>query len=153
MGDLEAQIASAELGVRRFEELLSKYGKDDVIASCNQLMDYTERLMRREIAKIPDGEYFAEGFLDDDGRNRDKTLPIKVCVKVTGDSVEIDLTGSSDQVPTAFNVPFDGSTMVAAFFVFRAMLLDTYTLEEYVRGTKDRSARLRSLQKAQFSIQ
>ena len=52
MGDLEAQIASAELGVRRFEELLEKYGKDDVIASCNQLMDYTERLMRREIAKI-----------------------------------------------------------------------------------------------------
>ena len=132
MGDLEAQIASAELGVRRFEELLDKYGKDDVISSCNQLMDYTERLMRREISKIPDGEYFAEGFLDDDGRNRDKTLPIKVCVKVSGDSVEIDLTGSSDQVPTAFNVPFDGSTLVSAFFVFRAMLLDTYTLEEYV---------------------
>jgi len=132
MGDLEAQIASAELGVRRFEELLEKYGKDDVIASCNQLMDYTERLMRREIAKIPDGEYFAEGFLDDDGRNRDKTLPIKVCVRIKGDDVEVDLTGSSDQVPTAFNVPYDGSTMVAAFFVFRAMLLDTYTLEEYV---------------------
>ena len=132
MGDLEAQIASAELGVRRFEELLDKYGKEDVIASCNQLMDYTEKLMRREIAKIPDGEYFAEGFLDDDGRNRDKTLPIKVCVRITGDDVEVDLTGSSDQVPTAFNVPYDGSTMVAAFFVFRAMLLDTYTLEEYV---------------------
>ena len=79
MGDLEAQIASAELGVKRFEELLEKYGKDD-IASCNQLMDYTERLMRREIAKIPDGEYFAEGFLDDDGRNREKTLLLR-CVK------------------------------------------------------------------------
>ena len=83
MGDLEAQIASAELGVRRFEELLDKYGKDDVISSCNQLMDYTERLMRREISKIPDGEYFAEGFLDDDGRNRDKTLPIKRTIILT----------------------------------------------------------------------
>jgi N-methylhydantoinase B len=132
MGDLEAQIASAELGVRRFEELLEKYGKEDVVAVCNQLMDYTERLMRREIAKIPDGEYFAEGFLDDDGRNRDVTLPVKVCVRIKGDDVEVDLTGSSDQVPTAFNVPFDGSTKVAAFFVFRAMLLDTYTSEEYV---------------------
>lgn len=127
MGDLEAQIASAELGVRRFEELLGKYGKDTVIQATKQLMDYTERRMRAEIAKIPDGEYFAEGFLDDDGRNRDVTLPIKVCVRIKGDSVEIDLTGSSPQVPTAFNVPFDGSTMVAAFFVFRAMLLDTYT--------------------------
>ena len=127
MGDLEAQIASAELGVRRFEELLEKYGKAIVIQATKQLMDYTERRMRAEIAKIPDGEYFAEGFMDDDGRNRDVTLPIKVCVRVKGDSVEIDLTGSSPQVPTAFNVPFDGSTKVAAFFVFRAMLLDTYT--------------------------
>ncbi len=130
MGDLEAQIASAELGVRRFEELMAKYGKDTVIQATKQLMDYTERRMRAEIAKIPDGDYHAEGFLDDDGRDREKTLPIKVCVKIRGDSAEIDLTGSSPQVPTAFNVPFDGSTKVAAFFVFRAMLLDTYTSED-----------------------
>ena len=127
MGDLEAQIASAELGVRRFEELIAKYGKDTVIQATKQLMDYTERRMRAEIAKIPDGEYVAEGFLDDDGRDRETRLPIKVCVRIKGDSAEIDLTGSSPQVPTAFNVPFDGSTKVAAFFVFRAMLLDTYT--------------------------
>lgn len=127
MGDLEAQIASAELGVKRFKELLEKYSKTTVIQATKQLMDYTEKRMRAEIAKIPDGEYFAEGFLDDDGRNRDKTLPIKVCVRVKGDGVEVDVTGSSPQVPTAFNVPYDGSTKVAAFFVFRAMLLDTYT--------------------------
>jgi len=130
MGDLEAQIASAELGVRRFEELCRQYGTDTVKQATQQLMDYTERRMRAEIAKIPDGEYFAEGFMDDDGRNRDVRLPIKVCVRVKGDSVEIDLTGSSPQVPTAFNVPFDGSTKVAAFFVFRALLLDTYTSQD-----------------------
>ena len=130
MGDLEAQIASAELGVRRFEELLVKYGKGTVIQATKQLMDYTERRMRAEIAKIPDGEYRAEGFLDDDGRDRETRLPIKVCVRIKGDSVEIDLTGSSPQVPTAFNVPFEGSTKVAAFFIFRAMLLDTYTSQD-----------------------
>ena len=127
MGDLEAQIASAELGVKRFEELMQKYGQSTVIQATKQLMDYTERRMRAEIAKIPDGEYRAEGFLDDDGRNREETLPIKVCVRIKGDSAEIDLSGSSPQVPTAFNVPFDGSTKVAAFFIFRALLLDTYT--------------------------
>ena len=127
MGDLEAQIASAELGVKRFEELMQKYGQSTVIQATKQLMDYTERRMRAEIAKIPDGEYRAEGFLDDDGRNREETLPVKVCVRIKADSAEIDLSGSSPQVPTAFNVPFDGSTKVAAFFVFRALLLDTYT--------------------------
>ena len=131
-GDLEAQIASAELGVRRFQELLSTYGKDTVIQATRQLMDYTESMLRREIGKIPDGDYTAEGFLDDDGRNRGKHLPIKVTVKVRGDGVEVDLTGSSDQVPTAFNVPFEGSTNVACFFAFRALLLDTYTHAEHI---------------------
>lgn len=132
MGDLEAQIASAELGVRRFEELLAKYGKDTVLQATRQLMDYTERMMRAEIAKIPDGDYSAEGFLDDDGRNRGRTLPVKVTVRIRGDEAEVDLTGSSPQVPTAFNVPFEGSTKVACYFVFRAMLLDTYTHAEYI---------------------
>lgn len=132
MGDLEAQIASAELGVRRFEELLAKYGKETVLQATRQLMDYSERMMRAEIAKIPDGDYTAEGFLDDDGRNRGKTLPVKVTVRIRGDEAEVDLTGSSLQVPTAFNVPFEGSTKVACYFVFRAMLLDTYTHAEYI---------------------
>jgi N-methylhydantoinase B len=127
MGDLEAQIASAELGVRRFQELLATYGKQVVLQSCDQLMDYSEAMLRRAISLIPDGEYKAEGFLDDDGRNRGVTLPIKVTVRVIGDGVEVDLTGSSPQVPTAFNVPFEGSTKVACFFAFRALLLDTYT--------------------------
>jgi hypothetical protein len=46
--------------------------------------------------------------------------------------VEVDLTGSSPQVPTAFNVPFEGSTKVACFFALRALLLDTYTHQEYI---------------------
>jgi N-methylhydantoinase B len=132
MGDLEAQIASAELGVLRFQQLLQSYGKETVLQATRQLMDYTEAMLRREIAKIPDGDYVAEGFLDDDGRNRGVTLPVKVTVKIRGDGVEVDLTGSSPQVPTAFNVPFDGSTKVACYFAFRALLLDTYTHQEYI---------------------
>ena len=132
MGDLEAQVASAELGVKRFQELLATYGKNTVMQATEQLMDYTERMLRREIAKIPDGEYVAEGFMDDDGRNRGKTLPIKVTVRVKGDGVEVDLTGSAPQSPTAFNVPFEGSTKVACFFAFRALLLDTYTHSEHI---------------------
>ena len=98
-----------------------------MLQATRQLMDYTESMLRREIAKIPDGDYVAEGFLDDDGRTRGVTLPLKVTVRVRGDGVEVDTTGSSAQVPTAFNVPFDGSTKVACYFAFRALLLDTYT--------------------------
>lgn len=131
-GDLGAQIAAAELGVQRFQELIATYGRDQVFSATEQLMDYTEAMLRREIEKIPDGDYTAEGFMDDDGRNRDVPLPIKVTVRVRGSGVEVDLTGSADQVPTAFNVPFEGSTNVACYFAFRALLLDTFTHDEYI---------------------
>ena len=132
MGDLEAQIAAAELGVKRFAELFGTYGKEQVQQACEQLMDYTEAMLRAEIAKIPDGDYTAEGFLDDDGRNRGVRLPVKVTVRVRGDGVEVDTTGSAPQTGTAFNTPFEGSTKVACYFVFRALLLDTYTRDDYI---------------------
>lgn len=127
--DLDAQIASARLGVRRFNELMDRYGADTILDATRQLMDYTERVLRQRIAAIPDGEYRAEGFLDDDGKNRDVRLPIKVCVRVRGDGIEIDLTGSADQVETGFNVPFEGSTKVACFCAIRSLLLDAETSE------------------------
>jgi N-methylhydantoinase B len=130
--DIEAQVASARLGVKRFQELLDRFGKDTVFTACNQLMDYSEAMLRKRIRDIPDGEYRAEGYLDDDGRNRGVRLPVKVCVRVKGDSIEVDLTGSSDQTPTAYNVPFEGSTKVAAFAAFRKLLLDAHTSETRV---------------------
>lgn len=129
MDDIEAQVASAQLGVRRFKELLDRYGKETVFAAIEQLMDYAEQMLRQRIAQIPDGEYRAEGFLDDDGRNRDQRLPVVVTVKVHGDSITVDLTGSAAQTPTAYNVPFEGSCKVAAYAAFRKLLLDAYTLE------------------------
>ena len=125
--DLDAQIASAQLGVRRFQELMAQYGKATVLAAANQLMDYTESIMRKRIGEIPDGEYTAEGYMDDDGRNRGQRLLVKVTVRVAGDGVTVDLTGSADQVPTGYNVPFEGSTKVACYCAFRALLLDAET--------------------------
>ncbi|WP_245639381.1 hypothetical protein [Rubellimicrobium mesophilum] len=42
---------------------------------------------------------------------------------------EVDLTGSTDQTPTAYDVPFEGSTKVAACAGFRKLLLDAATSE------------------------
>lgn len=129
MRDIEAQVASAQLGVKRFKQLLDKYGKDRTFTAIDQLIDYSEAMLRNKIAEIPDGEYQAKGFLDDDGRNRDVRLPVVVTVKVEGDSVTVDLTGSADQTATAYNVPFEGSCKVAAFAGFRKLLLDSSKLD------------------------
>lgn len=130
--DIEAQVASARLGVERFKDLIRQYGLATLQSACDQLMSYTERMMRQQIRKIPDGVYRAEGWMDDDGRNRGKRLPIKVAVTVKGDGVSVDLTGSADQVPTGYNVPFEGSTKVAVFCCFRSLLLDQALSEVYI---------------------
>ena len=132
-GDTRAMIAACELAKRRFLELIDRYGREAVAAAGNHWMDYSEQMLRREIAKIPDGEYDTPaGYLDDDGENRGKKLPVKVKVIIDGDEITYDLTGSSDEVPTGFNVPFEGTTFSAMSFITRMIFLDEVSQPVYV---------------------
>ena len=70
VGDMEAQIKAAEIGADRFLALVRQYGFTTLMPPSEDLMDYSERLMRKAIRALPDGDYSAEttidGFLDDD---------------------------------------------------------------------------------------
>ncbi len=124
-GDIEAMIAACELAKRRYLELLGRYGKEAVLGAAGAWIDYSERMLRQEIAKVPDGVYeTGVGWLDDDGRNRGVQLPVKVKVVVEGDELTIDLTGSSAEVPTGYNSPFEGTTVSAMTFIVRMIFLD-----------------------------
>jgi 5-oxoprolinase (ATP-hydrolysing) len=124
-GDIEAMIAACELAKKRYLQLLERYGRDPVLGAARDWIDYSERMLRQEIAKVPDGVYGPEeGWLDDDGRNRGEQLPVKVSVIVEGDELTIDLTGSSDEVPTGYNCPYEGTTVSAMTFIARMIFLD-----------------------------
>lgn len=124
-GDLEAGISACHQGKNRFLGLARRFGADVVMSAARWWIDYSERLLREEISKLPDGDYVApEAWLDDDGRNHDVRLPIAVKVTVRGDTLVVDLTGSAPEVDTGTNVPFEGSTKVAVYFATRATLLD-----------------------------
>lgn len=131
IGDLEAQIAACHLGVKRFRELLEKYGKDNVLLACDELLNYTERMMRYEISKVPDGVYEAESYLDPDGLPMKEPLKIHVEITKTGDELTINLSKSADQVPIAYNVSFEGALCVSTYNVLRSIFLDTWT-HDYV---------------------
>lgn len=132
IGDLEAQVAACRLGTKRFIELLDKYGKETVLAAGEELMNYSERMMRREIAKIPDGEYEAESWLDDDGINLNEKLKVHVNVIKKGNELEIDVSKSADQVASAFNAAYSGALCVSVYSTLRSIFLDTYNHEEFV---------------------
>ena len=110
-----------------------RYGKDVVLGAAQAWLSYSERMLRAEIAKVPDGVYETDvGWLDDDGRTRGVKLPVKVKVVIEGDEITIDLTGSSDEVPTGFNCPFEGTTVSAMSFIARMIFLDEVAYPVFV---------------------
>ena len=130
--DIEAMIAAVRLGRECFLALIDKHDVTTVMGAAYHWMDYSERRLRAEIEKIPDGDYHAESWLDNDGRNWDTPLKVNVTVKVRGTDVVIDLTGSADEVETAYNVPFEGSLQVGCFYAIRTLMLDDAESEEFI---------------------
>ncbi|NEW26622.1 hydantoinase B/oxoprolinase family protein [Nocardia cyriacigeorgica] len=96
LGDLRALHGCLVVGERQLQELIGRSGLDKVRAAGRYAIDSTEASMRRGIAAIPDGDYTAEDFLDEDGVS-DEAIPVHVTVKVRGDSMEIDFSGSGRQ--------------------------------------------------------
>ena len=129
IGDIEAQIAACHVGAKRYLELVGRYGRETLSGAIEELFDYSERLMREQIAAIDDGEYTAVGYIDGFTDSDDpslKDLPIKIKATVAGSDITIDLTGTADQVSGhAINMPFVGTVDVAIWLTLRSILLDT----------------------------
>ncbi|MFZ2004829.1 MAG: hydantoinase B/oxoprolinase family protein [Stellaceae bacterium] len=129
VGDMEAQIAAAQIGAERLAALIAQYGYPRFEAACEAVMDYAERLMRQVIGALPDGDYRAETRIDGFADSPDpakRHLPIVATVKVRGDEIEVDLTGTADQVSDRpINMPFEGTVDVAVWLTIRSVLLDT----------------------------
>jgi N-methylhydantoinase B len=103
MGDLRAQVTALLTGERRFLELVNRYGVDAVLGSVAAIMDHTEAEARANTLSIPDGVYEAESFMDDDGLELGKRVPLRVKVVVSGDRMTIDLSEVANQVRGFFN--------------------------------------------------
>ncbi len=129
MGDLEAQVAVCRIGAERYCELLEQFGRETVTAAVEDLFDYSERMMRTQIAAMPDGRYTATGYLDgylDEADPSRKQIPIVTTVDVTGDELTVDFTGSSPQIDDRpINMPFVGTVDVAVWLTLRSVLLDS----------------------------
>lgn len=103
MGDFRAQIASIRTGERRLTQLVERYGAEPLRESVKLIFEQSERLARAAVKRIPDGVYEAESFMDDDGVNLGKHIPIKVRVEVRDDEMTVDLSGVSPQVAGPYN--------------------------------------------------
>ncbi len=138
-GDLTAQIGACRVGAQRLEEMTSKYGVARVRRNMRELLDYSERLVRAELAKLPAGEFTAEDFMDDDGVN-DRPIRIRVTLRIRPNPkaprvspglrdvgkrilAQVDFTGTDPQVAGSINA-VEAITYSATYYVFRCLLGD-----------------------------
>lgn len=133
MGDIEAQISAARVGVDRMEELFSEYGHDTVKRAGRAMMDYSEQRLRTEIEALPDGTYSAEGYIDgflDSPNSDEKDVFLAVDLEIDGSEINVDLSRCDEQLDNRpINIPFEGATIPAVLLVIRSTLLDTETNE------------------------
>ena len=119
-GDLNAQIAAAQLGQRRVQEVIQKSGLSYWKTYTEGILDYSERLMRAKIReRFPDGKYYSELFIDDDGMD-DERIKIAVTVTVKDDSVKVDYSGTDKQRASGVNCIL-ANCVSAAYFVVKAV--------------------------------
>lgn len=121
LGDLNAQIAACKIGLRRIGELLKKYSVNEIEQAVHETWDMCDRAARNAIRDIPTGEYTAESFLDDDGVERGKVVPIRVKVKVADEHMTIDFSDISDQVKGSLNSGYFGGAMNVARIAFKCL--------------------------------
>ena len=133
MGDVRAQISACNTGEKGFSVLLEKYGGESFREHCEALHDYAERLIRKQIDKLPNGTYRYEDYLDGMGENPE---PIKFCValKIDGDHVHIDWTGTSKQVKAAINGPLPTTHAMSYLGVRCAVATQMPNCEGYMRA-------------------
>jgi N-methylhydantoinase B len=106
-GDLNAQIAALNTGERSVHEIIDRFGVADFMEGAERILAYGEQQSRALIRDIPDGEYFFSEYADEDSVGG-YPCRIAITLRVQGDELEMDFTGSDPQVASSLNMPTGG---------------------------------------------
>jgi N-methylhydantoinase B len=113
-GDLHAQLNALDLGVRRLGEVIDEFGAEAIAAAFAELSARAARLMRANIASLPDGVYAVEDFLDNDGRV-DTPIAVALDLTISGDRMVLDFSRTGAAVAGPVNI--SAATARAACYV------------------------------------
>ncbi len=120
-GDMRAQLSACHTGEMGFLDLVKRHGVANARVYMAEIIDYTERLTRAAVSKLPDGVYDFEDWLDDDGVEFGKPIRMKVTIRKEGDHLSADWTGTSPQVKGALNATLS-FTQAAVYIAVKSIL-------------------------------
>jgi N-methylhydantoinase B len=118
VGDIRSQIAANHVCAEKICQMLQENDFDSLDDLADQIISRTEKSMREEIEKIPDGIYKAEGIIEQ--MKGQKDVVIKAAVEVKGSDITVDLDGSSPQVNWGGNVVYN-FTYAYVFMAMKSM--------------------------------
>ena len=102
IGDLQAQAEACNVAEREICRLCDKYGLDVIRTSFAEVQDYVETLTRQRVARLPDGVWETEDYIDVDPALGEGLIPIRIRMTIDGDSVHYDLSGSHPKTISTF---------------------------------------------------
>jgi len=118
IGDIRSQIAANHVCTEKICQMLKESDLDNLDDLANAIIGITEKSMREEIEKIPDGIYLSKGIIE---QMKGKTdIVIQAKVEIRGSDIIVDLEGSSDQVDWGGNVVFN-FTYAYVFMAVKSM--------------------------------
>jgi len=102
-GDFNAMYGTGRKAVEHVQRLCHRFGKEDLLQAIDEIIARSEKVMRSRISALPDGDYFAEGFMESTGTSADP-LVIRLKLSINGDRLIADYTGTSPQTAGPTNV-------------------------------------------------
>src|SRR5699024_9592545 len=92
-GDIQAQVGALYAANDELIRLADKYSIEIVHQGMREVLDYTQRMTKEAINRIPDGIYESTDYIDSDGFS-DDPIRLKLKMEVKGDRIGVDFTGT-----------------------------------------------------------
>jgi len=97
-GDLDSEVAACRMGANRLAKLFAKYGAETIEACFQAVIDRCAETFRREVlARIPDGSYSFEDYIEHDGVTEPRLHVLRMTMTKTPSKIVCDLTGTGPQ--------------------------------------------------------
>ena len=99
--DLKCEIAANNVAKSRMQALFEQFGPELVTAVSQEMLHYSETILRKRIAEIPDGTWSDTGSI-----HAGDTWKVHVTLNKRDDRLFFDFTGSSPQAKKGINLPY-----------------------------------------------
>lgn len=119
LGDVSAQYAGCIKGADLFQQLMKRHGEQVLFAAIHEIWAKSEQAARRALQEVPEGIYEKSSFMDDDGIEIGKPIPIRIKVIIKDGNFIVDYSDISPQVRGPYNSGYYGGGDASARIAFK----------------------------------